>query len=225
MSTRNAAVFGSTSEIGKMIIHELSLDHNVIQVSRGSEIYSIDYAQPLFEQIDSNILTDILYADLFVFNQAFTSLGLIHNLSDADLEASYRINVIFPLKLIREVVKNHHSTKYRRFIFITSIAGSFRSETASVAYSSSKRALHGLIKHLSKELGQHHDFVGIAPSQVSSSSLRANCTRETIINLAKCHPTGQLCTPQEIAYLVRTIANYPGRHINGTIIDLNGGLF
>ena len=52
-----------------------------------------------------------------------------------------------------------------------------------MAYSSSKRALNGIIKHLSLEKGGEADFIGIAPSQVDSKQLREKIPESKIKEL------------------------------------------
>jgi len=221
-SSKKAIVFGSSSDIGRSICEFLSSDFIVTPFSRRNVNSDFNYDCSI-EHLSDTLLRRIASNDVFVFNQAFTSLASYDSVSDDEMFSSFQVNLFFPINIIKSVLK--FSTSPKRFIFITSIAGSFRSETASVIYSCSKRSLHGLIKHFSKELASHCDFVGLAPSQVLSGSLMSNLSEERIEQLKNQHPTNQLCTPKEISYMVKSIALYPGRHINGSIIDLNGGLF
>lgn len=220
-----AIVFGASSDLGQSI--SLSLDKFFVTTRASTSFLKLLCSDFSYLSASSSTLAQLninLQANrVIVFNQALTVLSDVLSLGRDQVFDSFAVNAIFPFEVIKYILSV--SSNFHRFIFISSIAGSCRSESASVAYSASKRAIHGLVKHLSLEKGDQCDFVAIAPSQIDSSSLRANLTSTQLSMFQSKNPTKSLCTTAEISYLVTCIANYPGRHINGAIIDLNGGLF
>lgn len=222
-------LFGSNSEIGQKIYSFLSKENFVIPLHRGFR----------FEGSQTKLIYDsyvkatewcnsskefIFDADVVIFNQAFTSLLSLEEITYDSLIKSFEVNVFFPTAVIQFLL-SQNIKKRRKFIFLSSIAGNFRSITASMSYSSSKRALNGLIKHLALEKGKNADFIGIAPSQVDSLQLREKIPESKIEDLKRNSPTNSLCKVEEIASFVKYLVHHEGSSFNGSIFDMNGGIY
>ena len=229
MSKKKILLFGSQSEIGQKIYEVLNEENLVIPLHRGFK-FRKEHFELTYDSFDKAIewcsfSKEYIYdADITIFNQAFTSLLSLENINNIELSKSFQVNVFFPTAIIKFLLSQNLS-KRRKFIFLSSIAGSFRSSTASMAYSSSKRALNGIIKHLSLEKGGEADFIGIAPSQVDSKQLREKIPESKIKELKQKNPTNSICKVEEIASFVKYIVDHPGSSFNGSIFDMNGGIF
>lgn len=231
MSKKNNKIllFGSKSEIGQKIFSVLSKENFVIPLYRGYKFDDINF-ELTYDSFDKakewcNFSKKYIFdADIVIFNQAFTSLLPLEEINHHSLSKSFEVNVFFPTVVIQFLL-SQNIKKRKKFIFLSSIAGNFRSTTASMAYSSSKRALNGLIKHLSLEKGANADFIGIAPSQIDSKELKIKVPKEKIEELKRNSPTNSLCKVEEIAYFVEYLVNHNGSSFNGSIFDMNGGIF
>ena len=226
---KKALVFGSNSEIGKKICEKLTSTNIVIPLYRGFKFNSsqIELTYNSFDKAmqwcnsSKEFIND---TEIIIFNQAFTSLLPLEKINHDELNKSFEVNVYFPLAIIKFILSQNNQMR-KRFIFLSSIAGNFRSSTASLAYSSSKRALNGIIKHLALEKGNVADFIGIAPSQIDSEQLRAKISKTKIEELKSKNPTKSLCSVEEIASFVNYLATHEGSSFNGSIFDMNGGIF
>lgn len=220
----SAIIFGSTSTLGNEIAHALEnkfeLNRFSSQVQKTIDTH-FSYSS-ITEESLSKIHPKLEDNDLIIFNQASTKIGSLENLDQSSIIQAFMVNAVFPLEVIKYILRR--TIRFHRFIFISSIAGSFRSETASVAYSSSKRAIHGIVKHLAYEKGEHADFIAIAPSQMLTDSLVNNLSPEQIASLMEKNPTRKLCTTDEVSSIISFISSYQGRHLNGSILDINGGI-
>ena len=71
----------------------------------------------------------------------------------------------------------------------------------------------------------HADFIGIAPSQVDSLQLREKIPESKIEELKRNSPTNSLCKVEEIASFVKYLVHHEGSSFNGSIFDMNGGIY
>ncbi len=222
-------LFGSKSEIGQKICNFLSKDNFVIPLYRGFK-FSESHPKLTYDSFEKarkwcDLSEEFIFdAEIVVFNQAYTSVLPLEEINYDSLTKSFEVNVFFPTAIIQFLL-SQNAIERKKFIFLSSIAGNFRSVTASMAYSSSKRALNGLIKHLAFEKGRVADFIGIAPSQVDSTQLRKRIPSSKIEELKKSNPTNSLCKVEEIAFFVDYLVKHRGSSFNGSIFDMNGGIF
>jgi NAD(P)-dependent dehydrogenase (short-subunit alcohol dehydrogenase family) len=132
------------------------------------------------------------------------------------------VNVIGTFNVIRKLLPIMRDNNYGRIINFSSIVSSLPTPGVS-AYAASKSALHGLVKSLAVENGAKgitvnninlgYADIGMGIEQVPSSYQQI--VKERI-------PTGAFCPPNDIYQTVKYLINTA--YINGTSIDLNGGL-
>jgi 3-oxoacyl-[acyl-carrier protein] reductase len=168
------------------------------------------------------------HIDYFIYNAA-------PNASDEELqfvsvdEWDLNMNVILKglfhcSKYVCESMKSAH---FGKIVIISSNAGLNGSRGRNIAYAAAKAGLHGFIKRLALELGEHNINVnGIAPGQIDTGRVRKNGRRskESIQSAAlKNVPLKRVGLPADIANLVYFLISEESSFITGQIIQIDGG--
>ena len=92
-------------------------------------------------------------------------------------------------------------------------------------YSSSKSAIESLTKTLSKEFGPYNIRVNaVAPGPVNTEMFKKNTKEENIKKLLKGQQLEKIASTRDVANLVSFLASNVSSHINGEIINIDGGL-
>ena len=226
MKLQRVALFGASSSLGQSIKKNCTVDLKIDSFCRFPDNSSIK--GPEYSDLNeakkwiSENLTKPHYNSI-IFNQAYTSTAKINELTLEDYRKSFDVNVGFSLLVVQHIL--NISPHRPRFIFISSIAGSFRSVTASSVYSASKAAINSFVRHMSYECGDKADFISVCPSQIESKELYEKINTLEIKRLTTASPVKQLCTLDELSELILFLTHYQGRHLNGSVINVNGGQY
>mgnify|MGYP006093061757 FL=1 len=153
---------GSTGGIGSEVLKELSLIDSVFAIYNSTkpnnenlklnnvEFYKLDVTseQEIFKFIDLN---KNRFKNLTLINLAgVSSDGLLINFNQDDWEKVFKINITSNFLLSKYLIPFMIKDKWGRIIHFSSIA----SGQGVGAYSSSKEAINGLSKSISKEYGR-----------------------------------------------------------------------
>ena len=117
--------------------------------------------------------------------------------------------------------------KYGKIINLSSIAGRDKSILLGVAYTTSKAAVIGFTRHIAAELGKYGINVNcVCPSQTYTPMLnnifKNNKGLEEIVK--KRNPLGYIAKPEQISEVILFLASDESNYMNGSIIDINGGV-
>ncbi len=147
------------------------------------------------------------------------SLGL------GDWESVLRTNLIGTYFCCKHAIPYMRAQRYGRIINTASVAARSYSRTASVAYTCSKYGVVGLTRQLAAEFGRDGININcVAPSQTLSEMLTAAVAGADLKQLAAGNPLGRLAEPGEVAETIGFLASEQASYINGTVIDINGGV-
>jgi NAD(P)-dependent dehydrogenase (short-subunit alcohol dehydrogenase family) len=93
-------------------------------------------------------------------------------------------------------------------------------------YATSKAALLGLTKSMAVELGSKVRINAICPAAVSTPMLLAGFDgqSEAYEILSSMHPVGRIAEPSEVAKLALFLASKDAQFINGSSLELDGGI-
>jgi len=170
------------------------------------------------------IITDFGKVDILVNNAGVWKYGRIDEISLAQWEETMRINLTGAFLFVREVVPYMKKNEFGRIINISSTAGQ-RGEAFHSHYASSKGGMISFTKSLAAELADNNINVNcVAPGWVetdmtsevlSDKSYKAKVEKETLV--------GRVAPPKDIAGPVLFLASELARHINGEILNVNGG--
>ncbi len=147
------------------------------------------------------------------------------SVSIQEWEQVLRTNLIGSYLCCREAIPFMRRRRYGRIVNISSIAGRSYSRSASVAYTSSKYALIGLTRQLAVAFGREGIRINcVCPSETKSEMLLKNVPARRLKTMASAHPLGRLAEPEEIARVISFLVSDDASYLNGSVIDVNGGL-
>jgi 3-oxoacyl-[acyl-carrier protein] reductase len=160
--------------------------------------------------------------DTLVNNAGIFKFSPIEDLTHEHLLELYGTNVFAPIFAIKAALKIFNDGG--SIINIGSIAATLAPPNA-IGYSSSKNALHGVTKVLSKELAPR----SITVNQINPGSIRTEGTKEAGVDeevekgLIETIPLGRIGFPEDVAGLVAFLASSEAKWITGEIIKVSGG--
>ena len=170
------------------------------------------------------IITDFGKVDILVNNAGIWKYGKVDELSLEQWEETIRINLTGAFLFVREVVPYMKANKLGRIINISSTAGQ-RGEAFYSHYASSKGGMISFTKSLAAELAGNNISVNcVAPGWVETDmTSEVLSDRDYKTKLEKEVPVGRVAPPEDIAGPVLFLASELARHINGEILNVNGG--
>lgn len=188
-----------------------------------------DYQMNLSEEGDivrviREIVKEFKRIDVLVNNAGIWKYGEADTMTKENWEETIRINLTGTFLVTREVSRVMKKKKYGRIINITSTAGQ-RGEALHSHYAASKGGVISYTKSLSSELANFNITTNsIAPGWVDTEMCDevfedANYKE----SVRKGIPVGRIATPEDIAGPVLFLASDLARHINGEILNVNGG--
>jgi len=188
-----------------------------------------DYQMNLSEEGDivrviREIVKEFKRIDVLVNNAGIWKYGEADTMTKENWEETIRINLTGTFLVTREVSRVMKKKKYGRIINITSTAGQ-RGEALHSHYAASKGGVISYTKSLSTELANFNITTNsVAPGWVDTEMCDevfedANYKE----SVRKGIPVGRIATPEDIAGPVLFLASDLARHINGEILNVNGG--
>lgn len=160
--------------------------------------------------------------DILVNNAGIFTFNPIEALTLEEVTQIYSTNVFAPIFVIKAALP--HFSDGGSIINIGSIAATLAPPNA-LAYSSSKNALHGITKVLSKELAPRQ----ITVNQINPGSVRTEGTKKAGVDdkvekgLVESIPLGRIGFPGDVANFAAFLASSEARWITGEIIKVSGG--
>jgi 3-oxoacyl-[acyl-carrier protein] reductase len=126
--------------------------------------------------------------------------------------------------LVTDAAVPHLARSGGAIVFVSSTAGQ-RGEARHAAYAASKGAIISYTKSLAAELGPKGVRVNcVAPgwveTEMTSAALADPASREAI---ERSIPVGRVATPEEIAGPVLFLVSDLARHVQGEVLNVNGG--
>ena len=202
-------------------------DEIVLDCSNNSKVkaYKCDLnSAKEIEETVKNIYSDFLKIDILVNNAGIWKYGQADKMSLQDWEETIRINLTGTFLFTKAVIPLMKKNKFGRIINITSTAGQ-RGEANHSHYASSKGGVISFTKSLATELGPFNITTNsIAPGWVytdmTSDELSDN---KYLSEIERDIPLQHVATPEDIAGPVLFLASELAKHINGEILNVNGG--
>ena len=171
-----------------------------------------------------NILNDFNNVDILVNNAGIWKEAAIDKMTIEEWNEMMKINLTSTYLIIKRLVPKMKERRFGRIINIASTAGQ-RGEAFHSHYAASKGGMISLTKSLAAELGEFNITVNcVAPGWVitdmTSDSLAASEINKKVLSDI---PLLKIAQPQEIAGPILFLASDLASHINGEILNVNGG--
>lgn len=171
-----------------------------------------------------SVIKDFGRIDILVNNAGVWKEGKISRLSLAQWEETIKINLTSTYLFCHYIIPYMKIKRCGKIINISSTAGQ-RGEAHYSHYAASKGGMISFTKSLASELGPYNINVNsVAPGWVlTDMSKKALSNKNSLDEELKKIPLGRIATADDIAGPVLFLASDLSRHINGEILNVNGG--
>jgi len=247
---RVALVTGASRGIGAAIARGLAADgadvavnyrrdqssaaetvHAIEALGRTARAYqaSVDDAAA-DEAMVSALLDDFGHVDILVNNAGIASRGQsVLDTEPAELERVWRVHAFGAFLLTQLVLPSMRARPRGDIVMISSVATSFMAGY-SLPYNIGKASLEALARTLAKEERRNHIHVnvvapGLVVSEMGRRLVRATQGVEDIQQLDDRAAFGHVCTPDEVADVVRFVVSDDARYLTDQRLTVDGGSF
>ena len=171
----------------------------------------------------SEVETALGPIEVVVANAGITKDTLLMRMKDEEFEEVIQTNLVGVFKVVKRCVTSMIKSKHGRIILISSVVGLYGSP-GQVNYASSKSALIGFARSVTRELGSR----GITANVVAPGFIKTDMTtalpeaqKEAYLTSI---PAGRFAEPEEVAAAVSWLASDEAAYISGAVLPVDGGL-
>jgi NAD(P)-dependent dehydrogenase (short-subunit alcohol dehydrogenase family) len=176
------------------------------------------------------ITAELGVVDLFVHSAGIASRGqTVVETDPEEIERVWRVHALSAFALSKLLVPGMRSRPRSDVVFISSVATVMWGPN-SAPYNMAKAALEALAHTLAKEerkAGIHVNIVapGLVDTDMGRRLARAAMGAPDIHDLGPRAAFGHVCSPEEVADVVRFVVSEGGRYVNDQKIVVDGGTF
>jgi 3-oxoacyl-[acyl-carrier protein] reductase len=161
--------------------------------------------------------------EVLVANAGITRDTLLMRMSDEEFEDVIDTNLVGVFRVVKRAITGMIKAKFGRVILISSVVGLYGSP-GQVNYASSKAALVGFARSVTRELGSR----GITANVVAPGFINTDMTQQLPQSQQDSYlssiPAGRFAEPAEVASAVLWLASDEASYISGAVIPVDGGL-
>jgi len=194
---------------------------------------AVAYAAPVddaasCEDLVTRVLADFEAIDILVNNAGMASRGLtVADTDPAEMDRVWRTNA-FSAWMCSKLVLPSMRTRPRGDIVMMSTAATVHMAANSAPYNMSKAAMEALALGLAKEErrnGIHVNIVapGLVDTEMGRRLVKGALGMEDIRAMDPRSPFGHVCTPEEVADVVRWVVSDRASYVTGQRIGVDGG--
>jgi 3-oxoacyl-[acyl-carrier protein] reductase len=158
---------------------------------------------------------------VLVNNAGLTADGLLLGMDDDAFARTLEVNLTASFRLCRAVLRRMLRARHGRIVNVTSVVG-LHGNAGQANYAASKAGLVGLTKSLAREVGKR----GITVNAVAPGFITTAMTEGVeAAGLTERIPAGRLGEPAEVAAAIAFLCGDAAAYVNGTVLQVDGGLF
>lgn len=161
--------------------------------------------------------------EVLVANAGVTKDTLLMRMSDDDFTEVLDVNLTGTFRCVRRVTKGMIRARYGRIVLISSVVGLYGSP-GQVNYASSKSALVGMARSVTRELGARGITCNVLAPGFIDTAMTAALPEATQDSYLAAIPAARFAQPEEVAAVVQFLASDDASYISGAVIPVNGGL-
>jgi NAD(P)-dependent dehydrogenase (short-subunit alcohol dehydrogenase family) len=161
------------------------------------------------------------HVDILINNAGIFPMGPTPQMTEADIDAVFAVNVKVPFILVAELAPAMAARGKGAIINVGTMAAEFGIAGMSL-YGASKAALNLLTKAWAAEFGPN----GVRVNTVNPGPTRTEGTAalgEAIDGIAALAPAGRVASPDEIAAAITYLATDEASFVHGAIFAVDGG--
>lgn len=161
--------------------------------------------------------------EIVVANAGITKDTLLLRMTEDDFDSVVSTNLGGTFRVVKRASKGMLRARWGRVILISSVVGLYGS-AGQINYSSSKAALVGFARSLTRELGARGITANVVAPGFIETDMTAALPDDTQAEYKRNIPAGRFATADEVAGVVTWLASDDAAYISGAVIPVDGGL-
>lgn len=230
-TSRTVLVTGGNRGIGFAIAREfVAQGHRVAVTARSGEgpegTLTVRADVTDAESIDrafSEIEAELGPVEVVVANAGITRDTLLMRMSEEEFTSVVDTNLTGAFRVIKRASKGMLKARFGRIVLISSVVGLYGG-AGQVNYSSSKAALVGMARSITRELGARNITANVVAPGFIETDMTDALPEAQQAEYRKSIPAGRFASPSEVAKVVAWIASDDAGYISGAVIPVDGGL-
>lgn len=187
-------------------------NHTVVK----ADLRDIQDIKTLAKSVDS--------LDGIVLNAGWVKTRPLRFIKDDDLNATFEVNILSSIRLLRELLKNKKLNSGASICFVSSIA-SYKPTRGNAMYAASKGAINSFCKAAALELASKGIRVNaILPGMIETNILtNSDISQEQLNEHKKNYPLGRFGSVKDVASLIIYLMSSESSWMTGSLLKLDGG--
>ena len=148
---------------------------------------------------------------------------LLMRMSEEEFTSVVDTNLTGAFRVIKRASKGMLKARFGRIVLISSVVGLYGG-AGQVNYSSSKAALVGMARSITRELGARNITANVVAPGFIETDMTDALPEAQQAEYKKSIPAGRFASPSEVAKVVAWIASDDAGYISGAVIPVDGGL-
>lgn len=161
--------------------------------------------------------------EVLVANAGITKDTLLLRMSEEEFTSVIDTNLTGTFRVVKRAAKGLLKQRFGRVILISSVVGLYGS-AGQINYASSKAALVGFARSLTRELGSRGITSNIIAPGFIETDMTAALPEAQQSDYLRSIPAGRFGKVEEIAGVVAWLAGDDAAYISGAVIPVDGGL-
>lgn len=161
--------------------------------------------------------------EILIANAGVTKDTLLMRMSDEDWDLVISTNLTGTFKVVRRASRPMMRARFGRIVLISSVVGLLGSP-GQINYASSKAALVGMARSLTRELGGRNITCNVVAPGFIETDMTAVLSADVVKGYQERIPAGRLGSTADVAAACQFLASDNAGYISGAVIPVDGGL-
>lgn len=227
-----AAIADTLGADGAIIIGTATTDSGAAKISSRFTEKNIQGVGMVLNVTDADSVSSLLKAvqenygapQILVNNAGITKDNLLMRMSEDEWFDVINTNLSSVYRLSKACLRGMMKARWGRIINISSVVGSMGNAGQS-NYAATKAGVAGFARALGKEVGSRNITVNTVSPGFIETDMTDELTDEQKSLMLSTVPLGRLGQPEEIAGVVKFLADDAAAYITGENIHVNGGMY
>lgn len=228
---RSVLVTGGNRGIGRAIVERfLAAGHKVASADLGGEppegVFGVSCNVADADQVEaafSAVEAENGPVEILVANAGITKDTLIMRMTDDEWNAVINVNLTGSYRCAKRAVRGMMRKRFGRIVLLGSVVGLYGSP-GQVNYSSSKAALVGMARSLTREVGSRGITINVVAPGFIETDMTAVLPEDVIKGYLASIPAARMGKPDDVAAAIQFLASEHAGFISGAVIPVDGGL-
>jgi len=228
---RTVLVTGGNRGIGRAIAEELVAQGHRVAVTARSGQGPVGTMTVVADVTDSASVDAAFTAveaelgpvEVVVANAGITKDGLLMRMTEEDFTSVVDTNLGGAFRVVKRASKGMLKARFGRIVLVSSVVGLYGGP-GQVNYASSKAALVGFARSLTREVGARGITANVVAPGFIETDMTAVLPDEQQAEYRKTIPAQRFGTAGEVAKTIAWLSSDDAAYISGAVIPVDGGL-